>query len=440
MPAAADSFVDSVGIVTHLRYVETAYAQNWEKADPSQNVPELLGALGIRHVRDGIPHPTLQKASAYVRPRAAQLFRDYGIRFILMPDVRKNNIPDSSQLAPYLNEYANGVINLDGENIRVRDMAEAIEGPNEYDNHNHPNQRDPNWVRNLKNYQAEIYRNVKRNPILASLPVVMPALIYTKYCSDNLGSFEGTIDVGNLHPYPNYPYFRIPTQDLAWHLSHGKDCFGNKPVYVTEVGYQSGKTGISDQTIAKYTSVLLPEFFLRPQIKRTYIYSLVDTAPETDRWGLIHPTRNGQKINGLEQFTLTPKPSYYAVKSLLNLFREGKWVPSQKQWVSPSVALKPVNITFAGKQSSTHHLLLQKSTGDYFLLIWQETESFNPTKGNFNLPSDEVSISLANGYRFKTLYEYDNSFNFRTTVLSKASNTVTVQVPDKVMVLNFRAG
>lgn len=437
-PFSADAFVDSVGIVTHLGYTDTPYAQNWGKGDSSQDTRALLTELGIRHVRDGIPHPTLDASSAYTRPRAAQLYRDYGIRMITLPDSRTNGILDPTKIDPYLEEYANGTIDLEGENIPVRNVIEAIEGPNEYDNHNSQDKRDPDWVANLRNYQSELYRKVKGNSKLAQLPVIMPSLIYTKYCTDVLGSLQEMSDLGNLHPYPNYPYFQIPTGSLGWHLGHGKDCFGNKPVYVTEVGYQSGGGGISDQTIAKYTSMLLPEYFLQPQIKRTYIYSLMDTLPDRDLWGLIHPERNGQTVNGYAQFTLTRKPSYYAVKGLLDLLGEGTWSKSQRKWVSPAVTLKPVEIALNGTQDSTHHLLLQKSTGDYYLLLWQQVEAFNPTAGNFEPPADDVNISLPSGYKFQALYQYDANFQLKGTAL-EGRNQVSVNVPDSVMVLQFKA-
>ncbi len=435
-PFAADAFVDSVGIVSHLGYTDTPYAQNWGKVEPSQDVRALFADLGIRHVRDGIPHPTLQPSSVYQRTRVAQLYRDYGIRFITGPDVRTRGILDASQISAYLDEYAKGVINLNGETFNVRELLEAIEGPNEYDQHNQQNKRDPNWVKNLKNYQSELYKKVKANPLLSGLPVVMPSLIYTKYCTDELGSLTGIFDYGNLHPYPNYPYFLMPTGNFGWHFSNGQSCFKDKPIYITETGYQTGGGGISDRTIAKYLSRLLPEFFSRPQVKRTYIYSLIDTLPESDRWGLVRPERNGQKIAGRDQFTLAPKLSYHAIKSLLDLFREGTWVKAQRKWVSPPINLKPIEISFEGKQDSTHHLLLQKSTGDYFLMLWQEVESFNPTAGNFDPPVDEVNLSLPNGYKFQTLYKYDDSFRLSSTTLTE-SNQTTLQVPDSVVVLHF---
>jgi hypothetical protein len=435
-PVASDAFVDSVGIVSHLGYRDTPYAQNWGKEDPSQDIRAIFADLGIRHVRDGIPHPTLQPLVSYKRPRMAELYRDYGIRFMTVSDVRTNGILNASQIDAYADEYANGVISLDGETFKVRDLLEGIEGPNEYDQHNHPDTRDQNWVDNLKTYQAELYRQIKRNPLLSHLPVVMPSLVYTRYCSEDLGSLAETIDYGNLHVYPNYPYFLIPTGNFGWHFSNGQNCFKDKPVYITETGYHTGGGGISDRTIAKYMSRLLPEFFLRPQIRRTYIYSLIDTLPESDLWGLIRPERNGQQVAGIDQFTLTPKPSYHAIKSLLDLLGEGKWVKAQKEWVSPPVDPKPVEISFEGKQDSTHHLLLQKSTGDYFLLMWQEVEAFNPTAMNFNPPVDEVRLSLPQEYKLQTLYKYDDSFKLKPIALTE-HNQITVQVPDSVVVLQF---
>ena len=438
MPSASDAFVDSIGVVTHLGFVDTPYAQNWDKSDKSQNVREILGDLGIRHIREGIPHPTLQVASAYVRPRLAQLYRDYGILFNILLDCRTNNRLDANQIDTYLADYANSSLELNGETIHIRDFIESIEGPNEYDMPNHKDKRDPNWVQNLKNYQSALYQKVKATPQLSKLPVVMPSLVYTKYCSNELGSFGETIDYGNLHPYPNYPYFQKPLGNFAWHLSYGQKCFGDKPIYITEIGYVSSEAGISDRTIAKYMSRLLPEFFLQPQVKRTYLYSLIDILPDRNRWGLIHPERNGQVVNGREQFTLTPKPSYHAVHSLLDLLKEGTWDKSQKRWVIPKVNLEAVDIMFDGLQSTTHHLLLQKSTGDYFLLLWQEVEAFNPDKGNFETPADQVNIYLPEKYRFQTLYQYDDSFQFDATSLTQAANKLTIQVPDRVIVLQFQ--
>lgn len=438
-PFAADSFVDAVGINTHFSYSDTPYARNWEQSDPTQNIRSLLTELGIRHVRDRIPNSQLQPAIAYARPRLAELYRDFGMRFIAGVDTRKGKILDPSQMAPYLDEFANGSINLKGGNIPIREMLEAVEGINEYDNHNHPSKRDPNWATNLKNYQSQLYRSVKANPLLAQLPVVMPSLVYTKYCTDKLGSLAGIIDLGNLHSYPNYPYFQRPSQNLSWHIGYGKKCYGNSSVYATETGYQSGIDGISDRTIAKYTSRLLAEYFLSGQIKRTYLYELVDTLPSAGNlWGLIRPQKNGRKKDGFDQFTLTPKPSYYAVKSLLDLLREGEWMKTQRQWNAPAITLKPVKLSLQGEKGATHHLLLQKSTGDYFLLLWQEVESFNPKAGNFEPAVNEVKVSVAADYTLQDLYEYDEQFKYKRTSLANAGNQATIRVPDSVAVVHFK--
>lgn len=439
VPFSADAFVDSVGIVSHIGFSDTPYAQNWGKQDRTQSTGDLLADLGVRHVREGIPNPTYQPYSLYVRPRLAQLYRDYGIRTLSIVDRRVNGILAPDQIDAYLDDYATSAVNLDGQRVPIREFLEAIEGPNEYDMHNQQSARDPDWAKNLKNYQSALYQKVKQRSQLAQMPVIMPSLIYTQYCNSDLGSMANSLDYGNLHPYPNYPYFSVPTSSLGWHLSAGRSCFSNKSIYVTETGYLSGTNGISDRTIAKYMSVLLPEYFLRPQVKRTYLYSLIDTLPERDRWGLISARRSGQVINGRDQFTLTPKPSYYAIQSLLGLLKEGEWDKDQKKWIVPTVNLKPVDIVVDQKQDSTHYLLLQKSTGDYFLLLWQQIESFNPTAGNFEPSRDEVRVSLPEGYQFQSLYQYDDSFKLQGTPLTKPTNRMAVQVPDSITVLQFRA-
>ena len=441
-PFASDALVDSAGIVIHLSYANSPYTQNWDEEDRSQNVSQLLADLGIRHVRDSIPHPTLQQARAYARPRLARLYRDYGVRFIAPLDrrERENDTLTPDQIDPHLEDYATGRIDLDGESIEVRDLLEAIEGPNEYDKHHSPEKRDTNWVQNLQNYQSRLYSQIKANPRLANLPVVMPSLIHTKYCTSDLGSFEDKIDYGNLHPYPNYPYVQIPTGTFGWHLKHGRDCFGDKPIYITETGYMTGGGGgISDVTIAKYLSRLLPEFFLQPQVKRTYLYSLIDTFPGRRPWGLVQSEHNGQKNDGVKQFTLTPKPAYYAVKDLLNLLNEGSWDKARRQWNTPRVNLRSVNLNIEGANDTTRHLLLQKSTGEYFLLVWQQVESFNPENGNFEPPADDLMLSLPNNYQFQTLYQYDESFRLRDTSLAQTSNQLKLQVPDSLVVVQFKA-
>ena len=436
---SANAFVESVGIVTHLTYQDTPYVQNWAKADASQNVSELLGALHIRHVRDRIIHPEIQSWGSYLRYRFADLYADYGIKFISILDLKREEILDQSQIAPFLDSYASESLQAStGESIPIRNLLEGIEGPNEYDRHNDIEERDPNWAEALQMYQARLQQELTARAALASIPLITPSLIYTRYCGSVLPSFRETITHGNLHVYATHPYFRVPTDNLQWHLNHGRKCFGNKPVYVTETGYLTGGGGISDKTIAKYTSRILSEFFLEPQIERTYLYSLIDTLPDIDNWGLIRPEKTGEVQNGFDQFKLSPKPSYYAVSSLLSLLDEGVWDEDKEQWIVPAVSADSVDISFEHKQRNTHKLLLKKSDGYYYLLLWQEVESFNPRRGNFDPSPDSVLVSIPEQYEFDSIFKYNREFMLTEEPLRTGSNTLSVQVPDSLMLLRFR--
>ena len=68
--AESDSFVDSIGVQTHVSYINTAYG-NWTQ------VMAALKSLGVRHIRDGLPVSSTyvsnfqQMAAAGIRVPAA---------------------------------------------------------------------------------------------------------------------------------------------------------------------------------------------------------------------------------------------------------------------------------------------------------------------------------------------------------------------------------
>lgn len=434
-PKSADAFVDSVGINVRMSYTNWPTATNWVNPNSSQNIRNLLVDLGIRHLRDRIPEPNVSPNITYVNPRLAVLYRDNGLRVLSGVDTRSNSLLAPSQIGTYVNWYANGSITLDGAQIPVRSILEATEGPNEYD---YESQKDPNWANNLRSYQSQLYSQVKAKSTLAQLPVLMPSLIKTEYCSSPLGSLESSISFGNLHPYPNYPYMRNPGSTIGWHLNEVASCSGTKKVWTTETGYYT-KTGsnsdINETTAAKYTPRLLTEYFKTGKISRTYLFQLVEGA--VDGWGLIAAQPTSTTIDGWKQFSLRPKPSYQAVKSLLQLLKEASWSKTERRWVAPAVNLKAINLSFQGMNSTTHYLLLQKSNNHYYLLLWQEVESFNPTKGNFTVPVDNLTVVLPSGSRPVSLYKYNSQFTYSNYSLQGSSSTLTLDVPDSVAVLEF---
>lgn len=440
MPFSADQFVDSVGLNVRLSYSDWPTATNWDYPDPDQNIKNLIAELGIRHLRDRIPHPDLQPVISFVSPHLASLYQDFGMKFIVGVDTRNDNgILDPTKVPAFIDWYATGAIASEsGEKVLVREMIEAIEGPNEYDRHHNPKKREDNWASNLNAYQSEIYRAVQRSPKLASLPVVAPSLIHTEYCRSPLSSFEESADLGNLHAYPNYPYMRYPLGKLDWHLQRVTACTGDAPVWVTETGYATVKNDpeeISEKTAAKYTPRLLTEYFLTQKIKRTYIHEIARGS--VDRWGLVAAKPNKGNANRNLQYDLRPKPAYYAVRSLLNLLSEAVWIPEQRRWEAPEVELRPARFSIEDANDSTHHLLLQKQDEHYFLLLWQEVESYTPDDGNYEVPPDPITVKLNSAYQILGLHEYNENFEYVRHSLNVNNKTVAINVPDRVTVLEF---
>jgi hypothetical protein len=437
-PSASDDFVDSVGINTRLSFTNWPYNLNWNDPNPNENIQELLTDIGIRHLRDRIPNPEFFPKIQYANQRIAELYRDYGITVLTGGDLGSSgpkSVLNPNVIPAEIDWYAKGSIKLDGETFFVRDFLAGVEGPNEYDTHS-----DPNWVRNLTRFQTRLYNEVRSKSALKDVPVVMPSLVRPQLYNGPLGSFEHISDLGNLHPYPfNQGYFQNPgNNSLYFYLNQVSDVMDTTPIWATETGYltnNSSRSAINETTVAKYLPRILAENFRTGEIERSYLYQFVSGSDQKEGFGLIEAKE--KRVNGKIQYDLEPRPAYYAVDSLLDLLAEATWSTTQRKWIEPSVNLNPVNLSFEDKDSSTRELLLQKSDGDYYLMLWQEVESFNPRAGNFSVKPDDLTVYLPTGARATGLYQYDDDFRLERTNLGGTKRAIDLDVPDSLMILEF---
>lgn len=153
------------------------------------------------------------------------------------------------------------------------------------------------------------------------------------------------------HPYAfnSYrPAFNGPNGDPA-------------PMVATETGCCTGtaRASVSLATHAKYMPRLFAEYF-RHGFVRTFSYEFYDEADNP---------ASCESNFGLVNHDLTPKPSYIAIASLINLLAD------------KDPAFSPGTVTYSLKASAVgaynrlqyvHDLLLQSSTGEYYLLLWHE--------------------------------------------------------------------
>lgn len=455
----ADVFVDSIGIDTHWSF--PAYVAHLERLE------SFVWASGIRHVRDGLI------------PNAASDLARHGVRETLVIDPAHGLVPTHAywSAAPPKETYA--VDDYLKERVPPG-LVDALEMPNELDVFHYLYKWHPSDSTTLStspsapNYYAaygeavtkDSWRVMKSDPSLASIKIIGPAIGTQSPSPYPPGSLYNYVDWGGFHPYPGrantwtspQPYDTIPR--YYWNsfqpsVNVAPDPYGGtplmftwyqaaftvdghtKPMVATETGYSTAagsNGGISALAHAKYIPRLYAEYF-RSGIIRTFIYELYDEGTDPS---------NGEQNFGLIYNDLTPKPAYTALASLIHLLAE------------PGAAFSPGELEYSldvqpnGPYTRTkyvHDLLLQKSNGDFYLLLWHEISNTSNTdlKGNplstvqrdISPPSLTTTITLGTGITSATLYSYDQAWKLGPSPLVISRNKITVPAEDKISVIRF---
>ncbi len=329
--ASADGFVDSLGVNVHLHYTDTIY---WDFS----KLQTALRDLGIRHVRDGLVYDG--RPEYYQRYRA---LAKEGIRATLIVS------GDLAKLAAQIEKMKPAVF--------------ALEGPNET-NLNH-------WsAEKARGYQVALWKAVKENDALRNLPVV--GLSYTDAgYGKQLGDLSGALDFGNIHPYPggwepenacNWMH-----ADLASGLASARDTCGDKPIWITEIGYtnalhrKDGHVPISEQAAGIY----LPRVYLncfRQKVVRTFWYELFDLRDDSARKEVEH------NFGLLRSDGVTMKPAGRALRNLIRLLADP----------GPAFETRPLDFRISGGE--VQPVLFQKRNGEYWLALWLATSLWDHSR------------------------------------------------------------
>ena len=429
---SADAFVDSIGVCSHWGYGDTPYGFAYDK------VKQKLAETGIRHVRDGFSDRIPDLAKLGIRTTVA-----------LDPELTPEQIRDKVK-----SYNANGI------------AIDAVEGPNEpdffWDNGKHTYKGmgsttggQAGIMKGVTAFQRDLYAAMKADPATKNITVIGPSLGKTygydvKSPLGNNGELANAVDWGNFHPYPggnpftnplpygglakytwqgNHPSNNIDENPFAFDIYAG--AFKPKPMCATETGYSTdvNGSGVTEAVHAKYMPRLFCEYF-RKGIQRAYSYEFADEFEDNDR-------TNREANFGLIRRDTTAKPAFTAIKNLIAILGEKD--------VSPS--FKPGNFDFklevspAGifdRTQYVHHLLLQKSTGDYYLVLWHEVSAEDtsakphrqiavpelPATLTFNAPPRRIVYFVPN--------ESDQPLNtFKNLPL------VHLKIPDRVVILQI---
>jgi hypothetical protein len=256
-------------------------------------------------------------------------------------------------------------------------------------------------------------------------PVLSPAMANPAY-SRFLRSAPS--DFISLHSYPvqllptgNFlASFALPAAQLM--ATPGT---GVMRLIATETGYQSGIASgdISNLAASKYIPRTFAEYF-RLGVLKTYLFELADVA--------------GGYRYGLLDDTLTPKAAYTTVRNLIGMLGESTWNASTQVMTSPIFDPGVLDYTISGITPSVHHLLLQKSNGAIYLLLWQEVPSYNLT-ANADIVNPTVPVQLNFNTAISTAIVYALE---STTPIATYSNpqSLTINVPDEVVIVQLTPG
>ncbi len=388
---SAFDFVNSIGVNTHLNYFDRNYGN-------FPFVEQELRSIGIRHLRDGI-HLQNADYNNLLYGRWVELGK-FGIRFDAVLDPRSNLGP----LTPALLEH---VDELSGHTI------EAFEGPNELDISG-----KPDWATADRTYQREIFQAAKLLPNANRIHIIGPSL-----ASVARGiAFEGDLadfDEANLH---SYPAGKMPSAVFPEQTDIARRVFGQTPIVMTESGYHNAindhhdQPGVSEDAAAKYIPRLFLENFAR-SIPRTYLYEFLDEAPDPGlsdnqmHWGLI-------RADGQE------KLAFLALKHMIEELSDNAEPPSLRQ----------LKWSLSAEKSTVHHLLLQKASGEFDLVLWQEIPSYDVNEQrDIRNPPEKAVLTVQQLATRITLYEP----SLQMAPLKSYANTATVplEIPDHPLVI-----
>jgi hypothetical protein len=336
-PLSTEALIDSIGVVVHFNYTDTAYGRQ-------QEIVQLLKTLGVRHIRDAVASPGSALA------RGLQAAAGQGITSTLaIGDVGR----DPSQSI--------------GDSVRVLNGAiNAFEGPNELDNSG-----NPAWPEILRAYMPAMAVVVSQRA--PGIPLIQPSLLYP--ASRRL--VPGLAGLYNEHPYPlggpPEPALKRAIAELpAGAIDHG--------VVFTETGYHNallsttGPPPVSEQTAAVYMPRLLVSDFAAG-VRSSFIYEFVDEKPNPD-------LSDGEQHYGLLRNDLSPKPAFSAIRTLIAALR-----------ASPGPGLaggRSVRVRLAAPHDVTE-LAMMRPDGSQVVALWRPVSVWDATRRRALAPSVEAA-------------------------------------------------
>jgi hypothetical protein len=409
---SASDFLNSLGVCVHVQHRQAA----WELA------PDL-SYLGVRAVRDGAD-------GNFDTSGLLLLHQQAGVRVVFGPGSGVHGDGIALTIAA-CRELAEGGALL------------AVEGPNEPGNFGGVTYQGQNstrlrsWVP-VADFQRDLYRAVKSDPLLRRFPVYGPSecgaeennvglqfLTIPKGAQTLLPPGTRFADVVNCHNYvsghiegmiDNQATLAAATKPdaaidslfgnhgLTWlrgFTGYTEAVLDTIPKVTTETGWKTNSTAAGDDRQGKILlNVFLAQY--KAHWKHTFIYELTDDADGA--FGLFK--RN----------LMTPRKAAEYLHNFTSILAD----------TGAHAAHGNVGYSIRNRTATVHDLLLEKSDGTFELAVWGEQ-----VKG-----ANNITLNLDD--RYDAVRVYDPTMGMRPVRTLDHVRAVPLTVSDHVLVVEFK--
>jgi hypothetical protein len=406
----ADSFVQSIGIDTHIKNLSTPYG-NYAA------LKAHLQELGVKHARDAAVVPSNRK----VYERYRDLCNSLGIKYTLNVNAHLwAKPPTATQIEQIVGQGGCAV--------------EMFEGPNEYNN----NHTYDGWGADLEEFQRGTFNAINTSnhpeiPLLAA-PLGKPSGDYPPL--SEIPDLAQESDANSTHSYPggNHPTgsHRPEYDSLLFDRDIPMAEYVGAPgrdLYATETGYSTANfiNGVSEEAHAHYAPRISFEYF-NAGIKRGFHYQLLDHL----KLGATDP----QSHFGLIAYDGRKKSVFRALENTIDILEE----PGSSAGFTPG----SLEYTLSGGDANVHTTLLQKRDGTFYLALWQEVRSYDKqTDQMISVTPQKVTVQFSSAMKSVRVFDptniassgpTDDAESHPSRTLSSVSS-VTEPIGDQVKII-----
>jgi hypothetical protein len=391
---SASTFWDTIGINVHMAYYQTAYG----------NVSLVLNDLayiGVNNVRDNFID------WGFIQPAYQQLAAN-GIKidFILPVGVTGPNSVNVTEYVSMVDAFATA----------NPGSISAIEGPNEVDIWPALFNGGTTFADQAALQQA-LDSAVRADSNLNGIPIYNLTMGYQNTAGyTQLGNLSSAANYANDHAYVEDS--NTPAAGLAAALPYASLDAPGLPTVITETGYETNSnsySGVDELVQAKLTLDTLMDAF-KDGVAQTYLYELIDEG--------------GQNF-GLFNSDGTPKLAATALHNLTSILSDpgstSSFTPGSLSYAVPNL---PAN---------ANQLLIEKSNGTFDLVLWAESQIWNPTtQSEVTAPTETATVNF--GQIEKSVLVFDPLIG--TTPIATYSNVQSIQVSltDHPLVIEISSG